>query len=93
MLEEAKAAESDADFISKCCISLKECREAWTRLRICQKCGFGTPSDVADLVQESHELVAIITAILRNRRSRMKTRGKHVVRAVLVFLILNALVW
>src|SRR5712672_481143 len=30
MLEEAKAAESDADFISKCCISLKECRESWT---------------------------------------------------------------
>ena len=44
MLEEAKAAESDADFISKCCISLKECREAWTRLRICQKCSFGDPT-------------------------------------------------
>jgi four helix bundle protein len=27
MLEEARAAESDADFISKCAIGLKECRE------------------------------------------------------------------
>src|SRR5712692_11018622 len=36
-LEEARAAESDADFISKCCISLKECRESWTRLRVCRR--------------------------------------------------------
>jgi four helix bundle protein len=31
MLEEARGAESDADFISKCCISLKAYRESWTR--------------------------------------------------------------
>src|SRR5712692_2102265 len=37
MLEEARAAESDADFISKCCISLKECRESWTRMRVCRR--------------------------------------------------------
>ena len=28
MLEEARAAESDADFLSKTCVSLKECRES-----------------------------------------------------------------
>ena len=33
MLEEARAAESDADVISTCCIGLKEGREAWTRMR------------------------------------------------------------
>ena len=38
MLEEARAAESDKDFISKCSIGLKECRESWTRLRVCVKC-------------------------------------------------------
>ena len=36
MLEEAKAAESRPDFISKCSISLKESRESWTRLRVCR---------------------------------------------------------
>jgi four helix bundle protein len=72
MLEEAKAAESDADFISKCCISLKESRESWTRLRICEKCRLGNTREVKDLVQESNELVAIITAIIRNKRTTMK---------------------
>jgi len=37
MLEEARSAESDADFISKCCIGLKECRESWTRMRVCER--------------------------------------------------------
>jgi four helix bundle protein len=55
-LEEARAAESDPDFISKCCISLKECRESWTRLRICVKCKLGPSSEVTELVQESSEL-------------------------------------
>jgi hypothetical protein len=41
MLEEARGAESDADFISKCCISLNECRESWTRLRVCKRCQIG----------------------------------------------------
>jgi hypothetical protein len=59
---------------------------------ICQKCGFGDPKEAADLVQESHELIAIITAIIRNRRARVKVRIKKVVRAVLVFLVLNALI-
>lgn len=34
MLEEARAAESRADFISKCSIGLKEVRETHGRLRI-----------------------------------------------------------
>jgi four helix bundle protein len=76
MLEEAKAAESDADFISKCCISLKECRESWTRLRISGKCGLADPREAKALVQESHELVAIITTIIRNTRSRVKRQTK-----------------
>jgi four helix bundle protein len=74
MLEEARAAESDADFVSKCSISLKECRESWTRLRICAKCHLGPPSDVEELVQESSELIAIVNTIIRNKRLRMKAR-------------------
>ena len=40
MLEEARAAESRRDFISKCTIGLKEARESWTRLRVCEACGW-----------------------------------------------------
>ena len=74
MLEEARAAESDADFISKCCISLKECRESWTRLRICAKCRLGPPSEVREVVQESSELIAIINTIIRNKRLTVKIK-------------------
>jgi len=75
MLEEARAAESDADFVSKCCISLKECREAWTRLRICQRRRIGPSQEAKALVQEGSELVAIIGTIIRNKRRSMAARS------------------
>ena len=68
MLEEARAAESDADFISKCSISLKECREAWTRLRVCAACRIGSDTYTGPLVAEANELIAIVTTIIRNKR-------------------------
>jgi len=74
MLEEARAAESDADFISKCAIGLKECRESWARLRACKRCNIG-PSEVArELVQESNELIAIVTTIIKNKRNNAATK-------------------
>ena len=74
MLEEARGAESDADFISKCSISLKECRESWTRLRVCKKCTIGPPREVRELVQESNELIAIVTTIIRNKRRNVAAK-------------------
>ena len=70
MLEEARAAESRRDFISKCSIALKECREAWTRLRVCEACRIGPSEDVRELIQEASQLVSIIGAIVRNTRRR-----------------------
>jgi four helix bundle protein len=70
MLEEARAAESRRDFISKCCIGLKELPESWTRLRVMETCRIG-PSDMArDLVREANELVSIVTAVVRNTRAK-----------------------
>ena len=68
MLEEARAAERDADFISKCCSSLKECRESWTRLRVCERCTIGETSNARALVREASELIAIEAAIISNKR-------------------------
>jgi four helix bundle protein len=68
MLEEARGAESTRDFISKCSISLKECRESWTRLRVCEACRIGPPIEAREFVQEANELIAIVTAIVRNTR-------------------------
>ena len=68
MLEEARAAESKRDFISKCCIGLKECREARTRLRVCHACQFGPGREADVLAQEAQELTLIVGAIVRNTR-------------------------
>ena len=68
MLEEARAAESRRDFISKCSIALKEAREALVRLRICLETAIGPPEEAAALAKEADELVGILTAIVRNTR-------------------------
>src|SRR2546428_2780222 len=67
-LEEARAAESTADFISKCCIALKECRESHARLRIAEASALGPADEAHVLCAEANELVAIITAIVRNTK-------------------------
>ena len=68
MLEEARAAESRRDFISKSTIGLKEARECLVRLRICLRTHWGGPEEAKALVSEANELVAILTAIVRNTR-------------------------
>jgi four helix bundle protein len=83
MLEEARAAESRRDFVSKCSIGLKEAREAFVRLKICQQTLGGAGSEAEELVQEATELVAILGAIIRNtrRNAGLMTRETHVTRA------------
>ena len=74
MLEEAPSAESDADFISKYCIGLKECRESWTRMRVCKRCGKGPSAEAQALVQEADELIAIVTTIVKNKRKNVAAK-------------------
>ena len=74
MLEEARSAESDADFISRCCIGLKECRESWTRMRVCERRTTGPRKTAHELVQEGNELFAIVTAIIRNKRRNVAAK-------------------
>jgi four helix bundle protein len=74
MLEEARSAESDADFISKCCIGLKEARESWTRMRVCARRKIGPAIDTHELVQEGNELIAIVTTIIKNKRRNVAAK-------------------
>ena len=76
MLEEARGAESDADFISKCCISLKEGRESWTRLRVCKRCHIGRAQEARELVLEGNELIAIVTTIVKNKRRNVAAKNR-----------------
>ncbi|HVT05317.1 MAG TPA: four helix bundle protein [Thermoanaerobaculia bacterium] len=63
-LEEADAAQSRPDFVSKCTIALKEAREPkyWLRLLVAE--GMGGEL----LFAESNELIAILTTIVRRTR-------------------------
>ena len=74
MLEEARAAESDNDFISKCGVGLKECRESWTRLRVCDRRHIGPPAEVKALVREGNELISIVTTIIKNKRRNVRAK-------------------
>jgi four helix bundle protein len=65
-LEEAEAGQSKADFIAKARIALKEARETVYWLRLIGATGIVKLPRIEPLTQEAHELVAILTAIIRN---------------------------
>jgi four helix bundle protein len=69
-LEEADAAQSRADFINKCNISLKEARESRYWLRILDRATEDERERVAALIHESTELIAILTTVVRKSRER-----------------------
>lgn len=74
MLEEARAAECDNDFMSKCGIGLKECRESWTRLRVCERRRIGPHAEVKALVEEGNELISIVTTIIKKKRRNVMAK-------------------
>jgi len=70
-LEEADAAQSRPDFISKCGIALKEARESYYWLRVMRRTHKLEDVDGAEhLLTESNRLVAILTTIVRNTRAK-----------------------
>ncbi len=76
-LEEASGAQSRPDFIAKVSIALKEARETHYWLRLVIATQHPVPADASALGHESDELVAILTAIVRNARSkRTESEGR-----------------
>ncbi len=67
-LEEATAGQSKADFISKCNIALKEARETHYWLRLFTETKVVSREKLNGLLNESNELVAILTTIVKNAR-------------------------
>jgi four helix bundle protein len=71
-VEEAQAGQSEADFINKYAIALKEAREThyWLRLLVAADC---IPAgDVDALIKEADELSRIIAAIIISTKKRQK---------------------
>src|SRR5450755_51193 len=63
-IEEAQAAQSKADFVSKMSIALKEARETHLRLRLLVPANVGPTTDLSSLIQEAVEIKRIIGAIM-----------------------------
>lgn len=73
--EEARGAESPADFVHKLRIALKEVRETRYWLKLVERAGLVEPSDaVARLIQEAEQLIAILTASANTARRRADRR-------------------
>ena len=68
-LEEADAGQSKPDFISKCGIALKEARETHYWLRLLRETNLISLELIAPLIDESRQLVAILTTIVKNARN------------------------
>lgn len=75
-VEEGQAGQSRADFLSKHSIACKEARETHYWLRLLAATGLVQAGRLTELTDESNQLVAILTAIVKNTREKGKVRRK-----------------
>lgn len=68
-VEEAQAAQSRADFVSKMSIASKEARETLYWLRLVHDSGLAGRKDAGLMKARCEELVQILTAIVKTGRS------------------------
>ena len=71
--EEARGAESLADFVHKLGIANKEVREALYWLQLSQEAALVVDAELDALVREADELVAILTSSIRTAKQRQAT--------------------
>ena len=74
-VEEAQAAESRADFISKNNISLKEARETHYRLRLLAAAEVVAQSRLQPILDEALELKRILGAIVVSAKKNSKSKS------------------
>lgn len=67
-VEEAQAAQSKADFVSKMNIALKEARETHLRLRLLTAAKIFPDAQLQPLIQEAEEISRVLGAIIVSSR-------------------------
>jgi four helix bundle protein len=72
-VEEATAGLSKRDFIAKMAISSKEARETNYWLRLLRDSELCPSVDLSELLEESEELVKMLTAIVKTSQNNMKS--------------------
>lgn len=70
-LEEADAASSDADFLAKMRIALREAKEAHVAIRVIVHCKLAGHVEVGRYLDEANQLVAIFFTIVKNKAAKM----------------------
>ena len=71
-VEEGQGAQSEADFVAKYSIARKEARETHYWLRLMAESKIVDPVKLTELITESDELIAILTAIVKKIQTRNK---------------------
>ncbi|QOX79414.1 four helix bundle protein [Trichlorobacter lovleyi] len=68
-VEEGQGSQSRADFIAKYSIACKEARETHYWLRLLAATEILPQSQLSELLEEAHQLVSILTAIVKKCRA------------------------
>lgn len=68
---EAYRARSDAEFIAKLGVCLQELEETMYWLELLSEAGIFTQKRLADLMDETDQLIAILTTISKNKKKGM----------------------
>jgi four helix bundle protein len=71
-LEEADAASSDRDFLSKMRIALREAKESHVEIRVIVRCRLAGWDAVEKFQDEARQLAAIFGKIIVNKKASMK---------------------
>ena len=69
---EAQSAESRADFVHKLSIAQKEARESLYWLQVLERADILAPARLADLRNETDEIIAILAAIILSTRQNAR---------------------
>ncbi len=70
---EAQGAQSDADFVARLHIALKECNETIYWLKLLERTDYLSASECPSLNQDINELKALLTSILKSTKSRINS--------------------
>jgi len=76
-IEEAQGSHGSPDFINKMVIARKEARETRYWLRLVESESFVDPRRMAEILDESDQLVRIISSIVVNARRNAELYGKN----------------
>jgi four helix bundle protein len=76
-LEEADAASSDADFVAKMRIALREAKEARVAIRMITACQLAAADAVAPYEDEARQLASIFATIIINKKAGMSRKRRR----------------